>query len=72
MFLQRILLRSVAIFTAKESFNNYVDKKRGEGVSRKCLLGHVTKGRYLVKCPQLSSRGGGGGQNWVKFDPRSC
>ena len=29
----------------KESFNNYVDKKRGEGVRRKSTLGHVTKGR---------------------------
>ena len=27
------------------SFNNYVDKKRGLGVSGKSTLGHVTKGR---------------------------
>ena len=39
----------------KGSFNNYVDKKRGEGVSRKFTLGHMTKGRYPVKCPQLST-----------------
>ena len=29
----------------KGSFNNYVDKKRGLGVSGKSTLGHVTKGR---------------------------
>ena len=39
------------------SFNNYVDKKRGEGVSRKTTLGHVTKVRYHVKCPLFSTRG---------------
>jgi hypothetical protein len=48
-----------------------MDKNRGGGVSRKSMLGHVTKGRYYVKCPQLSTRGGGG-QNWVKIGPRSC
>ena len=37
-----------------------------EGVSRKSTIGHVTKVRYNVKCPQLSTRGGRG-QNWVKF-----
>ena len=42
------------------SLNNYMDKKRGEGVSRKSMDGHVKKGRYHVKCPQLSTRGGGG------------
>ena len=35
-----------------------MDKKRGKGVSRKSTLGHVTKDRYYVKCPQLSTRGG--------------
>ena len=30
---------------------SYVDKKRGEGVSKKSMLGHLTKGRYHVKCP---------------------
>ena len=30
--------------------NNYVDKNRGEGVSRKPTLSQVTKGRYHVKC----------------------
>ena len=34
-------------------------------------LGHMTKGRYHKKCPQLSTRGLGG-QNWIKFGPRSC
>ena len=40
-----------------------MDKKEaggGEGVSRKSTLGHVTKGRYHVKYPQLSTRGGMG------------
>ena len=55
----------------KGSFNNYVDKKRREGVSKKSTLGHVTKARYHVKCPQLSTRGGGG-RNWLKLCPRSC
>ena len=30
----------------KGSFNNYVDNRRGKGVSNKSTLGHVTKGRY--------------------------
>ena len=58
-------------FLAKGSFNNYVDKKRGEGVSRKSTLGHVTKGRYHVNCPQLSTQGERG-QNSVKFGLHSC
>ena len=36
----------------KGSFNNNVDKNRvwgGEGVIKKSMLGHVTKGRYHVK-----------------------
>ena len=33
---------------AKGSFNNYVDKKRGEGVSRKSKLGHLKKGQNWV------------------------
>ncbi len=39
-----------------------MDKKRGggEGVSSKSTLGHKTKGRYRVKCPQLSTREGKG------------
>ena len=50
-----------------------MDKKRGEGVSSRSLLGQFTKGMYNhnVKCPQLSTRRGGG-QNWVKFGPSSC
>jgi hypothetical protein len=42
-----------------------------EEVSRKSMLGHMTKGRYHVNihnCPLE----GGGGQNWSKFGPRSC
>ena len=35
----------------------------GEGFSGKSTLGHVTKDRYHVKCPQLSTRGGVGGRN---------
>ena len=34
--------------------------KRGEGISIKSMLGHVIKGRYHVKFPQLSTRGGEG------------
>ena len=30
-----------------DSFNNYVDRKRG-GVSRKSMLDHVSKGRYHI------------------------
>ena len=38
------------------SLNNYVDKKRkGEGVSRKSTFGHVTKVRYNIKYPHLST-----------------
>ena len=57
--------------SVKRSFNNYVDRKRGEGVSKKSTLGHVTKGRYHVKfnnCPLE----GGGRQICTIFDPRSC
>ena len=59
--------------TKKGSFNNYVDKKREVGVNGKSTMGHVTKGSFCVKIiiPQLSTPGGGGGQNWVKFDPRN-
>ena len=41
-------------------------RKKREGVSTKSTLGHVTKGRYHVKCPQLSTRGEGVklGQIW--------
>ena len=59
----------------KGTFNyNYVNKKRGEGVSRKSTLGHVTRGqgRYHMKSPKLSSRGEKKGQNLVEFGPRSC
>ena len=34
-------------------------------------LGQVTKGRYHLKCTQLSTQWGKG-QNWVKFGPRIC
>ena len=37
-------------------------QEEGEGASRKSMLGHVTKGRYHVKFPQLSTR-------WAKFGP---
>ena len=50
-----------------DSFNNYVDRKRG-GVSRKSMLDHVSKGRYHIN---VHSKGGGG-QNWIKFSRRSC
>ena len=36
-------------------------KKGGEVISRKSMLGDVTKGRYHVKCSQLSTRGGRAG-----------
>ena len=52
------------------SFNNYVDKLRGEGwmgVSRKFTLGYVTESMYS-NFQQLSTRGGMG----VKIGPRSC
>ena len=53
------ILKSIPFFFFdKGSFNNYVDKNRGDGVSRKSTLGDVTKGRYHVKCSQLSTRGG--------------
>ena len=54
------------------SFNNYVDKKRGVGVSGKSTVGHVTKDRKHVKCQFLSTQGGWGSQDWVKCGLRSC
>ena len=33
----------------KGSFNNYVDNKKGEGVSRQSMLGHVKKCRNHLK-----------------------
>ena len=30
------------------AFNNNVDKKKAEGVSRKSTGGHMTKGRYIL------------------------
>ena len=43
---------------SKGAFNNYVDKNRGEGVSRKSTVGHVkvVDSKY-VKCPCLLTRG---------------
>ena len=29
-------------------------------------------GRGVRRSPRLSTRGGGGGQDWVKIGPRSC
>ena len=58
----------------KGSFNNYVNKEKGERVSRKSTGAHVTKGSQVV-CKMsmfVHSRGEGGGQNWLKFGPRSC
>ena len=40
----------------KGSFNNYVDKKRGD--SGKSTVGHVTKDTWYVKCPFLSTQAG--------------
>ena len=54
----------------KGTSNTYVDKKWGEGFSRKSI-GHVTKGMYYLKCPQMSIREGRG-QNWVKCGPCYC
>ena len=41
----------------RHSITNWT-RREGEGVSRNSTLGHVTKGRCHVKCPQLSTRGG--------------
>ena len=52
------ILGSYALIAVRQgAFNNYVDKKRGEGVNRKFMLGHVTNGRNYVKCQQLSTQG---------------
>jgi hypothetical protein len=48
------------------SFNNYVDKMRGEGV-KKCKFFCPRSG--YKNCPR---REGGGGQKMAKFCPRSC
>ena len=37
-----------------------MDKKKGEGVSRKSTLGHVIKARYHANRPKLSTIGGEG------------
>ena len=55
----------------KGSFNNYMDKKREEGVIRKSTLGHVIRlvtTKNVQNCPLEWE----GGQNWVKFGPHSC
>ena len=41
--------------------------KRGEGVSRKSMIGHVTKGRYHVKCPHNCPFEWTRGTKWVKM-----
>ena len=41
-------------------FNNYVVKKRGEGVSRKSTLGHVTNGSIRYHVNDQNVRGSGG------------
>ena len=48
----------------KGSFNNYVDKKRGEGVSKKSTLGHVTKEIVSSKKSPIGHAREGGGKNW--------
>ena len=64
------MLTALYVLLARGSFNNYVDKKRIEGFSIKVhtLVTLKRVSRHHVKCP----REGGGGQNWVKFGPRSC
>ena len=44
---------------------------RGDWISSKSMLGHVTKSRCHLKLPNCPFEGGGG-QNWVKFGPCSC
>ena len=53
---------------ASGSFNNYVDE---EVVSRKSTLGHVCKGQVVCKMYTIFHSRERGGQNWVKFGPRT-
>ena len=47
--------------------------RRGKQVvSRKSTLDHVNKGQVLWKMSTIVHAMGVGGQNWVKFGPRSC
>ena len=67
-----VLIKFFLLSSYWGTFNNYVDKKRGLGVTRDSTGGgHVRKGSWYVKYPCLSTQEGGG-QNWVKFGPRSC
>ena len=47
-------------------------KRGGQVVSRKSTLDHVNKGQVLWKMSTIVHAMGVGGQNWVKFGPRSC
>ena len=45
-------------------FNNYVDKKRGEGVSRKSTPDQVTEGRYHNNVHSKGGKGSKLGKIW--------
>ena len=61
---------SVPYNNNKGAFNNYVDNKRW--ASAKSTLGHAMKGQVLCKMSTIVHSMGVGGQNRVKFGPRSC
>ena len=55
--------RSASSASSQGSFNNYVDKMRGEGVKKYLFLS-------TLRVKKLSTQGGG--QKMAKFFPRSC
>ena len=61
------------------AFKNYVDKKKGRGVSKKggpwlSMWTRIWRKNFRLKLVHIyvSTRGGMGGQNWVKIGPCSC
>ena len=42
------MLTAVYVLLARGSFNNYVGKKKDEGVSRKLTLRHITRGLGIM------------------------
>ena len=73
--MNRFLMNVPKVFTPdsmknnlpKGAFNNYVDKKRGDGKST-----GVTCQRVVCKMSIFVHSRIGRRQNWLKFGPRSC
>ena len=66
-------LKTYSIDLSLGAFSNYVDKKREGGCQLKVHTWSRDKGKVVsCKMSTIVHARGIGGQNWVKFGPRSC